>query len=233
MRIALVNFSGNVGKTTIAQHLLSPRLVGAPIFAMESVNQSDLTGAVEQLHGRQFGELQEHLLTLEDAIIDVGASNAEAFVRGIERFYGSQEDIDCYLVPVTKERKQQADTVTTIKTLAELGVDPERIRVIFNKVEPDEPLESAFPILFGFSMAESLFDLNPQAAIEANDVYERLKSRGQTVSDVIQDTTDHKARLRAAKDERARAEAISAISIKRLAVAAHRNLEAVYAAVMQ
>lgn len=34
MKLAVINFSGNVGKTTVARHLLAPRIPGrpAPIF---------------------------------------------------------------------------------------------------------------------------------------------------------------------------------------------------------
>ena len=38
MKIAVINFSGNVGKTTIARHLLLPRIDGAELFSVESLN---------------------------------------------------------------------------------------------------------------------------------------------------------------------------------------------------
>jgi len=38
MKIAVINFSGNVGKTTVAGHLLKPRMGDAPIFSIESLN---------------------------------------------------------------------------------------------------------------------------------------------------------------------------------------------------
>ena len=38
MKIAIANFSGNVGKTTIARHLLAPRLNDAPLISVESAN---------------------------------------------------------------------------------------------------------------------------------------------------------------------------------------------------
>ena len=39
MKIAVLNYTGTVGKTTVAAHLLAPRMNGAPIIAVESVNE--------------------------------------------------------------------------------------------------------------------------------------------------------------------------------------------------
>ena len=33
MKVAVINFSGNVGKTTVARHLLAPRIAGAKVIA--------------------------------------------------------------------------------------------------------------------------------------------------------------------------------------------------------
>ena len=64
MKVAVINFSGNVGKTTIARHLLAPRIDGAEVIAIESINADE--GQAQALRGRQFGELQEYLQTVED-----------------------------------------------------------------------------------------------------------------------------------------------------------------------
>ena len=41
MKVAVINFSGNVGKTTIARHLLVPRMAGAELIAVESINADE------------------------------------------------------------------------------------------------------------------------------------------------------------------------------------------------
>ena len=49
MKIAVINFSGNVGKTTVARHLLLPRIEGAELVATDDphpVDQGDLAGLV-------------------------------------------------------------------------------------------------------------------------------------------------------------------------------------------
>ena len=82
-RIAVLNFSGNVGKTVVASHLLKPRMPGAKVFSIESINTgADTDGIeVEKMRGKAFGALADELLLADSAIIDVGASNVEDFLK--------------------------------------------------------------------------------------------------------------------------------------------------------
>ena len=45
MKVAVINFSGNVGKSTIARHLLTPRIEGAELISIESINADEHLGA--------------------------------------------------------------------------------------------------------------------------------------------------------------------------------------------
>ena len=56
MKVAVMNFSGNVGKTTVAGHLLKPRMGNAPIFSIESINAgADADGLeVEKMKGKKW-----------------------------------------------------------------------------------------------------------------------------------------------------------------------------------
>jgi hypothetical protein len=142
MKVAVINFSGNVGKSTVARHLLLPRMPEAEFVAVESINADEGTG--ESVRGKQFGQLQEQLLLIDAAVIDVGASNVEDFIKLMQQYRGSHEDFDFFVVPAVKEAKQIKDTIATITALAAMGVPAERIRVVFNKLEPDETVEEAF-----------------------------------------------------------------------------------------
>lgn len=44
MKIAVINFSGNVGKSTVARHLLPPRIPGAGLITVESLNADEGQG---------------------------------------------------------------------------------------------------------------------------------------------------------------------------------------------
>ena len=59
MKIVVLNYSGNVGKSTISQELLAPR-IPAPVYAVETIN-SDGTDS-QGIKGREFAQLHEELL---------------------------------------------------------------------------------------------------------------------------------------------------------------------------
>ena len=92
MKVAVINFSGNVGKTTIARHLLAPRIHGAELIAVESINADE--GQAHALRGKQFGELQEYLQTVDNVVVDIGASNVEDLLALMRKYRGSHEDFD-------------------------------------------------------------------------------------------------------------------------------------------
>ena len=62
MKICVLNFSGNVGKSTVAAHLLQPRLK-AQVFSVESLNVDASSDGVEvdRLKGRQYNALQQKI----------------------------------------------------------------------------------------------------------------------------------------------------------------------------
>ena len=120
MKIAVINFSGNVGKSTVAKHLLAPRLSNAEFIAVESINADE--SDTDMIRGKHFGHLQEHMLTLDSAIVDIGASNVEDFIKLMQAYRGSHEDFDYFVVPVVKESKQIKDTIATIQALANMNI---------------------------------------------------------------------------------------------------------------
>ncbi len=230
MKVAVLNFSGNVGKTTVAGHLLKPRMGDAPIYSIESINSgADADGLdVEKMKGKKFGELVDELMPLDTAIIDVGASNVEDFLKLMQQYDGSHEEFDYFIVPVVKEKKVQADTVNTIRALQKLGIEKKRIRMVFNKVEVDESVTEEFAALFGLAASEKSFVIKPEAVIYSNEVFERLKAVGKSLGDITADTTDYRAQLRQAKDDEEKELCVRMVALKRLAITANKNLDDVY-----
>ncbi len=228
MKVAVINFSGNVGKSTIAKHLLLPRIKGADLVSVESINADE--GAGDAVRGKQFGALQEQLMTLDAAVIDVGASNVEDFMKLMRQYRGSHEDFDLFVVPAVKESKQIRDTITTIDALKNMGIPAKKIRVVFNKLEADETVEEAFFPLIAFHSTSKAYTLKPDAAIQFSDLYQRTRAMGMTVDDLLADTTDWKAKLRAATSPEEKSQAATMISMRRLAASAKENLDAVFTA---
>jgi hypothetical protein len=232
MKVAVINFSGNVGKTTVAGHLLKPRMADATIFSVESLNiDASADGLeVEKLRGKKFGELQDQLMKLDAAVVDVGASNVEDFLKLMQQYAGSHEEFDYFVIPVVKEKKQQGDTVNTILALAKIGVPRRKIRLIFNKVEVDESTQEEFAPLFGLVERYKNFTLNPDAVIYANEVFERLKAVGKSLGEIAADPIDYRAKLRQTEDEDEKDFCIQMVALKRLAVTANANLDDAYKA---
>ncbi len=137
MKIAVINFSGNVGKSTVARHLLLPRIPGAELITIESLNADE--GQGQALRGRQFGELQEYLQTVSSVVVDIGASNVEELMGQVQRYRCSHEDFDAFVVPTVPALKQQQDTIATLIELRWLGVPAARLKLVFNMVEADGP----------------------------------------------------------------------------------------------
>jgi hypothetical protein len=230
MKVAVLNFSGNVGKTTLAANLLKPRMRNAPVYAIESLNSDEASNgvSVEKMRGRRYGELQDRLMTLDSAIVDVGASNVEEFLKLMQQYHGSHEEFDYFIVPVVKEKKQMADSVNTIRVLSSIGVPRQKIRIIFNMVEMDDVIEDEFAPWFGLVELEKSFTLNPKAVVYANEVFDRLKEIGKSLVEVDTDATDYRARLRGLDDDEEKEWCIKMVAIKRLAVTATKNLDAAF-----
>ena len=233
MKVAVINFSGNVGKTTVAGHLLKPRMGDAPIFSVESINVDGSADGldVEKMKGKKYGDLVGELMKLDDAIIDVGASNVEEFIKLMQQYDSSHEEFDYFVVPVVKEKKQQADTINTIHALKQLGIPKHKIRVVFNKAEVDDDVEVEFESIIGYAKADKGFVANPKAVIHVNEVFERLKSVGISLGDITADPTDYRAKLREAKDDDEKDHCVRMVALKRLGVTANKNLDAAFSAI--
>ena len=230
MKVAVLNFSGNVGKTTISAHLLKPRMDDAPIFSIESINVgADSDGIeVEKMKGKKFGDLVDELMALESAIIDVGASNVEDFMKLMLQYSGSHEEFDYFVVPVVKEKKQQSDTVNTIRSLQKIGIERTKIRLVFNKVEIDDSVSTDFAAFFGLAETEKSFVIRPDAVIYSNEVFERLKSVGKSLGEITADKVDYRSKLRELTDDAEKQHCITMVALKRLAVTANKNLDDVF-----
>lgn len=226
MKVAVINFSGNVGKSTVARHLLAPRMNNATVIPVESIN-SDGTQD-EAIKGKQFGELQEALVLLDDAVVDVGASNVEDFVNLMKQYKGSHEDFDYFVIPTVPDNKQMRDTISTIDALAEIGVPTKKIRLVFNKVEIDDVPERVFSGLFEYHTASKSFTLRPDAVIHVNDIYGKIAIAEQGIKDILNDPTDYKEKIKTAKDSAEKLHFAQMVGIKRLAAGVTEELDAVF-----
>jgi len=227
MKIAVINFSGNVGKTTVARHLLLPRLDGAELIAVESLNADG--GPAPALRGRQFGELQEYLQTLDSAVVDIGASNVEELLSLMHRYRGSHEDFDGFVVPTVPALKQQQDTIATLAELARLGVPAPRLKLIFNMVEDDTEVAQVFEPVLAFLADRPLAHANPACRLGVNELYARIKGIGNDLAALAGDDTDYKALIAQARGTAEKLTLAQKLATRRLARGVVPELDACFA----
>lgn len=230
MKVAVINFSGNVGKTTVAAHLLHPRMDNAPIISVESLNLDARSDGVdvEQLRAKQFVGLIEQLMVRESAIVDVGASNVEEFMRGMRALQGSHEEFDAFVVPTVSTKKQVGDTINTVIALGAIGVEPKRIRIVFNKVSEGDKVSTMFAGLLEAIRSDAGCIAKPSSVIYANEVYDLLKEVGRSLADIRADSTPWRARVRELPPGAEQNQAIRMLTLKRLSMSASENLDAVF-----
>jgi hypothetical protein len=228
MKIAVINFSGNVGKTTVARHLLVPRLAGAELVCVESINADD--GQGQALRGRQFGELQEYLQTVDSAVVDIGASNVEDLLALMRKYRGSQEDFDCFVVPTVPALKQQQDTIATLVELAQRGVPESRLKLVFNMVEDHADVARAFDTLLAFIAERPIAQADTRCCLGANEIYERVKGAGADIAALARDSTDYKALIAKARSTEDKLALAQRLATSRLARGVLPELDACFAA---
>jgi hypothetical protein len=226
MKVAVINFSGNVGKSTVSRHLLAPRMNHAAVIPVESINSDGSQD--EAIKGKQFGELQEALMLMDDAVVDIGASNVEDFIHLMKQYKGSHEDFDFFVVPTVPTSKQQRDTISTIDALADIGVPAKKIRLVFNMVELDDVPERVFSGLFEYQTSAKSFTLRPDAVIHVNDIYGKLKGTEHGIKEVLADDTDYKEALKKTSDAAEKLRFAQLIALKRLAAGVTDELDAVF-----
>lgn len=228
MKLAVINFSGNVGKTTVARHLLAPRIPGCQVVSVESINADD--GQPVTIRGRQFAQLQEFLQSVDDVVIDIGASNVEDLLKLMRRYRGSQEDFDAFVVPTVPARKQQQDTAATLAELARIGVTASRVRLVFNQVDDDLAVEHAFQTLLAYCATSGAVQPRMAACMSFNEVYARIRGTGDSLLDLAADDTDYKAEIAKAQSASDKLALAQKLATRRLARGVVPELDACFAA---
>lgn len=195
-KVAIISVSGNIGKTVFKRFLLLPRMPGAEEYSIETINKDGRESKSEIiLRGGRFEDLQRSLLPASSAIVDIGASNVEQTMSALKRLEGSHEDYDYFIVPVVKTAKPQADGIKTVHELLKLGVEPEKIKVVFNMVEYKDEIEADFAeTIYALETLGVPYDLD--AAIEFSSFYPNFNSLGITLEELLATPTkEHKSKI--------------------------------------
>ncbi len=195
--IAVTSHTGKLGKSTVANNLLYPRMLEPSVFRIETINESGLSGA--GINERKFkgGEIEKlfiALSTTDCAIVDVGSSNIEAFFLALVQQYDSHRIFDYFLVPIEANASKVNEFVEATKTLAmlnKLGVEPNRIKIVFNKLVSGSSVEDEMVRIFNFHKQYPIFSLDANAVIHETSAFKALADTKQTYDQVLNDQTDY------------------------------------------
>lgn len=207
MRVVIINIGGNQGKTTLATNLFYPRIPGAVMIAVESINatSADLGVDVEKVQGDNFRKVYSELVASDDVIVDVGASNVEGFLRGLSSFRDGHDEVDLFVIPMTSGSKEQREGLKTFSVLEAMGVPSKKIKVIFNRVVLDVRAEFSIAANYLDGLGVSVND--DSCIVFENDIYQLLSDLKMTLADVSaidkEELADLKKLMRSyAKDSR-------------------------------
>lgn len=197
--IAVLSFTGKVGKSVVSDNLLLPRMKNVMRFRIETINESggdfESKDGIIYLKGREIPKLQNHMASTKSAIVDVGASNVEAFMLGLNQEADSHFGFDCFLVPIEAnylKHNEMLEAIKTIKALTVMGVEPTRIKVIFNKLANDSNVEEEAAPIFKFHKAEKSFTLNQKAVIHETPAFKAFAEAKKSYVEMISDDTNYR-----------------------------------------
>ncbi len=122
--------------------------------------------------------------------------------------------------------------MSMIGKLESLGVPPNKIRILFNRVE--HCVEDEFKILLKYVANNNNATVNSRAAIYENELFDLLAIKKLSIYKLLNDPKDYKGLLRENKDAdpKQRSHWADMFGLKALARGVNRNLDDVYAAIM-
>jgi hypothetical protein len=236
MKIAVVSNNGSCGKTIVATQMLGPR-IGCPIISVETNNESSELYGVESekigAKGKKFARIHAALSEPGDLVLDVGASNIVEFLVGLVNFDQAHLEIDYYVIPVTSQTREKIESIKMIRSLAEMGVPPDRIRIVFNRVQDNVAEE--FEQVLAYVAKKGNATANPAAAIFETELFTLLAEEKLSVEALLADDTDYKALLHerrdASEDERYRWREMH--GLKAMSRSVNRNLTQAFNALFE
>jgi hypothetical protein len=228
-RAVAVNFTGNVGKTTLMRHVFMPVLPDVNLISVETINSSGAIEAAAVVNGGEFEEVAKQFFEADGHILaDIGASNIERVKAALHRLGDAHEDVDMWVVPCTPgSPKIVKDTIETMKELCKLGVNPQTIVVLKNKVVEVEKMDDDFAELTAAAkvLGVRLID----RPVLAFDLYSTMDNRPGSMDSLVLDSTNYRQLMREKKragDSAGAEEAVEAEFRRKNARQAQTNLAA-------
>lgn len=233
MKVAVINYSGSVGKTLVSTYLLAPRMKNVKFFSVETINQSATDLGIKDVvsfKGDDFSKLIEDIVFEDSAIIDIGASNVEQFLMSMSRFDGGANEFDLYFIPVTKEDKAIKESMKTAHTLNKAGVEKDKIVFVPNRITPGEDVEKVLEAVFSFVKETNIGKIDKNSVIYDSEVYEYLAHHKISFESLTEeDAEGFKIRAKQSSDVDERRKMARRYTYMKQAIPVKNNLDKTYA----
>jgi hypothetical protein len=185
-----------VGKSTVCATLLLEK-IGGQIYSVEGRNEDATQHGVPvvRFQPEQILELRAAMKLYQgNCIVDIGASKYDEFIKRLTT--ARMFDFFDYVV-VTTDPSGRAieETISTFKTLTSMGFDMSKVRVVFNRIDPDKEVEDQFEEVFAYAHANPDLKLDPGCALPDSQVFEAMRECKLSWPAAISATVDYDAEI--------------------------------------
>lgn len=234
LKILVIHSTSMVGKSTTVASLLYPRLNSPRVFSVEKQNQDASRFGIDVVRYRapDFKKLiDDIIIEPRDLIVDVGASQYADIMKEFARVRGAINDFDVVIVPTTPDGRVQEETLGTIETLRKVGLQPEKLRVLFNRATIDEgdDLDLQFEAVIAYLTVTPGLSYHDDRVVHENPIHSDLRAEGLSFEEVANDTTNYRKvvdeALRKAPKSQETMRLIRRLSIHRAVASAKLDLD--------
>lgn len=144
MRLIVINYSGNVGKTMLSSQLAHALPNGQHhLLQVDGVNTNAMplpkNSNVVKMDNFS-DDVYKAIAIKQNIIVDVGSSRAYDFVENLINQEFLCKNVDRFIIPVNANLKEQMDGIRTAKDLMDAGVISDKILFVFNMVAESDTL---------------------------------------------------------------------------------------------
>jgi hypothetical protein len=186
----------NVGKSTLARHMLRPGLIAVhgscQYLLVEKIDRDIAEGEDKRYNPEELKAISKVLAfcgakKLGAVVVDVGGGQAPAFMSELKEAQGSEARIDLFVLPVVATQKVDK-IVETIEELLLLGVPAEKLNVVINRAPigksvSDLVADGTFAVLDNHATAMGYRIVS--VALPVNEAVERLRDRVTLTVDAL------------------------------------------------
>lgn len=195
-RVLIVNSSGNSTKTTTGRGLVKQRMQEPTYYKVCCTNKK-IKSDEFMVTADRLSSVHQKLMQSTSVIVEVEISAYEQTINRMKEMEGCHDDYDFILVPVINSSpKLIKDSVRTIEKLIEIGVSPNKVRVLFNRASNSDEY---FDILTN-KLDELKVPYDLRAQVKNYEFYEKLDVLNIKYNDV----TENKLREDSEQVERLR-----------------------------